>query len=210
MDLSTIRSRLTDFLNDSSTSRWSQTTRDAYINIAYHEVCNADNWPFREATDSTISTVSGTQAYNLPSAVNLPLGIWLDSIKSINKLGIVSREERKQFDYSSTARPSYYFRFASQIYLYPTPNQVFNLIIEYQKKITDLSATSDEPIFDADFHYLVPLRAASLLKRTSGGSDVNESQDLDDLYEEGIANMKARLLPRDLDRKKQVISVYDS
>jgi hypothetical protein len=209
MDLSTIRLRLTDYLNDASTARFSTTTRDAYINIAYHEVCNADNWPFREATDTSITTVSGTQAYTMPAAVNLPLGMWVTAIFSPNKLAALTRKEREIFAVTGNAKPVYYFRFGTQFYLYPTPDQAYPIIIEYQKKIADLSLDADVPIFDADFHYLIPLRAASTLKRTNGGEDMAEADRLDKLYLEGLEQMKARLLPKDLDRRKAVVSLYE-
>lgn len=209
MDLTTIRLRLSDYLNDDSTQRWSQTTRDAFINIAYHEICNADNWPFREALDTSITTVSGTQSYTTPTSINLPLGVWLTAVTQPNKLMFVTRKQRETMNFSGNGRPLYVFRFASSLYLYPTPDAAYPLVIEYQTKITDLSGDSDVPVFDADFHFLIPLLAASMLKKTSGGSDVDEARDLEEQAARGLADMKARLLPRDLDRKKQVVSLYD-
>lgn len=210
MDFSTLQSRLSDYLNDDSPQRWSTSTRKAYLNIAYKEICNADNWPFRQATDTSITTVSGTQSYTVPTAVNLPLGFWLTTINAPNKLAAVTRKERETFNFSGTAKPQYYFQFGSSVYFYPTPDAAYPVIIEYQTKITDLSADGDLPIFDSDFHYLISLRAAAILKRTSGGNDTNEAQDLDAQYLAGLNDMKARLLPRDIDRKKQVTSLYEN
>lgn len=209
MDLTAIRLRLTDYLNDDSTQRWSSSTRDAYINIAYKQFCNEENWPFRESIDTSINTVSGTRSYAAPAAMNMPLSIWLDEINSPNKLAAITRKEREMMNFSGNAKPQYYFQFASSIQLYPIPDQVYNLIIEYQSKITDLSSGTDVPIFDSDFHYLIPLLAASMLKRTSGGTDVTEGDNLYQQYLLGLASAKARLIPRNIDRPKGVVSVYD-
>lgn len=200
--------RLSDYLNDDSTQRWSLITRKAYLNIAYKQFCNEDNFPFREAS-TTMATVGGTPSYSMPSAVNMPIGIWTDVINAPNKLAAVTRKEREMFDYSGSGKPLYYYQFGSTVQLYPTPDNIYSLIIEYQTTITDMVDGTDVPIFDADFHYLIPLLAASMLKRTSGGNDVTEGDNLYQQYLFGLANAKARLLPRNIDRPKAVVNTYD-
>jgi len=210
MDLAVMRERLTDYLNDDSTQRWSEETRDAYINIAYKRFCNTDNWPFREALSTSITTVAGTQSYTLPQTINMPLGVWVTSIKEPNKLVPVTRKERDTFTFSGNGRPLFYFLFGpDSLQLYPTPDNAYPLLIEYQARIADLVLTTDEPIFDSDFHYLIPLLAASILKRTSGGSDDKEADGLYQEYLAGLEDAKFRMLPRELDRPKGVASLYD-
>lgn len=210
MDLNTLNDRLSDYLNDTSTARWSASTRDAYINIAYKKICNSENWPFRESLDTSITTVYGVAQYQLPADIQLPLGIWLNSIQAENKLENVSRLQRENFSFTSTGKPIYYFMFGGSFILYPTPDTGYNLQIEYQEKIPDLVLGTDEPIFDEDFHHLIALKAASILKRTSGGTDDKDADNLDLQYERELIDMKARLLPVTLDGKKSVSMVWDN
>ena len=209
MDFAVMGERLSDHLNDDSTQRWSEETRNAYLNIAYRRFCNADNWPFREAITTAVTTVAGTQSYALPITINMPLGVWLTSIQYQNKLASVTRKERETLSYTGNGKPIYYFLFGSNIQLYPTPDAAYNLVIEYQARIADLVLPTDEPIFDSDFHYLIPLLAASILKRTSGGSDDTEADALYEEYLRGLEDAKFRMLPREIDRPKNVVSLYD-
>lgn len=123
------------------------------INRGYKQFVNRELWPFREATGD-ISTVAGTQEYSLSSnftdldtnsildvtlqgATNKKLSYW-----PLNHL----RADQPDLDLATSGVPERYYLRAGNIGLWPQPDAVYTLRVDYYKVPTELSSDSDEPI----------------------------------------------------------------
>lgn len=209
MQLSQLRDLLTEYVNDDSTQRWTDATRNRYLNIWYKKILTEEPWYFLTATDTSITTSTSTSSYAKPSGMQKILGVWLGSVKPSNKLSEITRKEREVWDLTANARPQYYFLMGDNIYIYPLPDAAYNLTIEYIRQVPDMSSDSDTPAFDSDFHYLIPLGAAASLKKTSGGSQINEAEDLVQEYLAGLDRMRKQLGQGTDDRPLAVKNVWD-
>lgn len=209
MQLSELRTLLTEYVNDDSTQRWDNTTRNRYLNIWYKKILTEEPWYFLTATDTSITVNNTTSSYAKPSAIQKIVGVWLGDVKPTNKLSEITRKERETADFTVPARPQHYFLMGQNIYIYPKPDASYNLTIEYIRQVPDMSSDSDTPVFDSDFHYLIPLGAAASLKKTSGGSQINEADDLVQEYLAGLDRMRKQLAQGTEDRPIAVKNTWD-
>lgn len=207
MQLTDLLDLLEKYVNDDSLDRWDDDTRIRYLNIWYKKILTRAPWYFLITTDATITLTPGTSSYSKPFGLKKIKGVWLDVIKPENKLGAMTRKMRESIDTTLTGRPRYYYLQGSNIIIYPQPDASYNLKIEAVSQVPDMMAVSDEPIFDSDYHYLIPLGAAASLKKTSGGSQINEGDNLIQEYLAGLDRMMEELSPGEDDRPLAVQDV---
>ena len=209
MILSELLDLLEKYVNDDSLDRWDEDTRIRFLNIWYKKILNEENWYFLIATDTSITATPATSTYAKPALMQTIEGIWLDTIKPEFKLSEITRKERETRDWTQAGRPQHFFLQGSSINVLPIPDASYNLQIEYIPRIPDLIALTDTPVFDDDFHYLIPLGAAASLKKTSGGSQINEGDNLVQEYLAGMDRMKKQLGSGAEDRPLAVKNTWD-
>lgn len=210
MDRAEQKELLIEYVNDDSLERWDESTRNRYLNIWYKKILNDADWIFLQDVDTSIVTTPGVNLYSKPVLIQKILGVYVTVGTSRFKLSQITRSNRDNLGSSTaTGRPTHYFLMGDRIFFYCVPDQAYNITIEYITAVTDMEDDTDEPIFDSDFHYLIPLGAASSLKKTSGGSQINEGADLIQEYLAGLDRMKQRLLPGADDRPLAFADVWD-
>ena len=93
-----------------------------------------------ENTDTTISTVADTNTVSFPTDMRYVKGI---AISTYDPMDIITFNEWRAYSNTSTAtsRPLYYAVRKKTIYLYPTPDTVYELIIDQSKRHSALTAT---------------------------------------------------------------------
>lgn len=172
-----IQDNVLSLINKSDT-----TTRNRiknWINLGYHDFVLRELWPFREVTD-TFDTVAGTQEYTLSSEFT---DIDLQNIISVAiqgaslvKLPYIPfnqlRASQPDFDYQSAAVPQSYYIKAGKIGLWPAPDAVYTIAVDYYKVPTELSSDSDTPIIPVAYREALMQYAISLEQ------DFNDSPDL--------------------------------
>ena len=139
------------------------------INKALAHYETEDFW-FSEKT-STFSTVANQQSYTTTDTS-------ITDILKINKVSVTKNNMRyilepKTFQYirdiynntSYKGYPDFYALWADKIWLYPTPDAVYTITVDYFQKFSDVSADGDENdlmIYGGD---LIEQRARYVLNR---------------------------------------------
>lgn len=137
-------------------SKSDSTTRNrikTWINLGYQDFVNRELWPFREVADSFV-TVAGTQEYTLltdfadiDSNNIVDVAIQGASAKKLSYIAFNRlRRDYPDFDLEGQSLPDYYYLQAGKIGLWPQPDAVYTVAVDYYKVPTELSADSDEPL----------------------------------------------------------------
>ena len=119
------------------------TLMDQIANDDYRAICAVKDWPFLERL-RTLSTIASTQAYNLPYDCDQvrEIGVIVSSKRYTPKMA-PDRNFWDKLNASSITSdiPQYWFTFAGQLMLWPTPATAANTINVTQKtRVIDLSA----------------------------------------------------------------------
>lgn len=209
MQLTDLLDLLEKYVNDDSLDRWDEDTRIRYLNIWYKKILTKAPWYFLIQTDTSVVISPSTSTYAKPFGFKKILGVWKGAVKPSNKLGSITRKEREAYDFTQSGVPTKYYLQGNSLIIYPLPDQTYTLTIEAIVQVPDLMAVSDEPVFDSDYHYLIALGAAASLKKTSGGSQINEGDNLVQEYLAGLDRMMDELGPGSDDRPIAVKNVWD-
>lgn len=186
-------SRGFDQLNDASTGL---ARAKRYINEAYADVCDRQEWPFlyADATGAPPLTISALRAV-------------LSVTDSTNDTPL-SRIDRRTLvemypDLPDTGTPTYWYRNSeTSLAVYPA-NTGVSLSVRYVKFPTVLSGSSDSHIIPERWQDLI---LDGAVVRAKKGRDDYDS--LNALYEQGIAKMAASYGFSGLDGPDQQV-VYD-
>lgn len=174
------------------------------INLGYKQFVSRELWPFRETTDD-ITTVSGTQEYSLVSNFTdvdsnniISVAIQGDSKRKLAYIPFNQlRAQEPDYDYIGTSLPRYYYLKGGNIGLWPAPDAVYTITVDYYKVPTDLSNDSDEPILP------VAYREALVKYALSAEHDYNSDPDLAQKsmneYEQIVALARQNLLTQPTD-----------
>lgn len=115
-----------------------------YINVAYHELCDLEEWPFLE------TTASGAAPLTI-SDLRTVLSVY-DSAGNIN---LTARERRALVDdyrdLTTTGSPRFFYVDGSALSTYPVGG---TLAVRYIKVPVDLTGT-DIPLVPSRFHYVI-------------------------------------------------------
>jgi hypothetical protein len=142
---------------------------DVVINEAYQEVINLSQWPFLRASQQ-VSLASGVNSFETPNGYSE-----VTSISYTNDGGDSVRLQSTTVDEIDRLRdedgpePFLYARVTDREFvIWPTPNINLTLQIRGKQTVETLSADSDEPIFDDQFHPMLSYRAASRMLAEEG------------------------------------------
>lgn len=156
-----------------STSTYPSTTQiNQIFNRHYKRFCNRHNWVWMEKS-TTFPTVAGTTTYALPDTVveEITLRIANQSMP----LRYMSREQFLQeypggWTTTGNGLPTMYVPSAEasnnalQIDLWPTPDAVYTVTMDYRARVTPLSADGDYTVIPPEHEdYIVYAAAAECL-----------------------------------------------
>lgn len=176
MDLSTLQTLVGDLTNDPGHDRYSLSQ----INTELDNSQNSWNVFAGILTDTvTLTVVAGTRQYAISSLTGILIGV-----NRVTHKGLLLKQRNQAFfdlyaggvDWTTiTGTPKYYFLDVTDpdtqyINLYPTPqsaNAGANLVVEYIKQHTSMSAASDAPFnsntLTQPYHYGLAYDVASRL-----------------------------------------------
>ena len=149
----------------------SANIRDSILSaISYYE---SERFYFAEAR-ATLNTTASQEYYHMPSnfqkadVVTLRVG---NNISAMTQRPFEAMERRTRA-VGQTGIPYEYCVYASQLRLYPIPNDSYRMEISYLKKLGELSATSDANGWMTDGWDLIKARAkADLLMNKIRGQE---------------------------------------
>lgn len=116
---------------------------DRLMNQSEKRILTARDWPFLEKLDTSLVTVASQAAYTLPQRVSKPKSIYV-TVSSVRYVPqeITSREQwdRQNVMAYTSDFPVYYYIFAGQVHLWPTPATSSNTIgLIYRNTPKDLT-----------------------------------------------------------------------
>lgn len=127
-----------------------QADIDEYLNLSLWEV--EDKMPFREKeVTSTLSTVAGTRQYTVPTPIEClrEIAIVDPTTGQHSPLMLMTPQDYESvyiddtIDTSQQDAPTNYFPESNYITVWPTPDQVYTLVIRRNTLLTDLANASD-------------------------------------------------------------------
>lgn len=133
----------------------------------------SERFYFDEAR-ATLNTTANQEYYHLPRNFQKA------DVITLRISNYISSMTERTFDYmerrvravGQTGVPCEYTIYASQLRIYPIPNDSYRMEISYQKKLSDISATSDTNAWFTDAWDLIKARAkADVLMNKIRGSD---------------------------------------
>lgn len=134
----------------------SATAQTELINSVYRRLAGRRRWKWTEAQNTSIVTVAGTSAYALtgitdflhPDAVRIEVGT------EYLPMEYMDYEELRDRQHADRDRgvPEFWTIGRGQLLLWPTPERVYTVTVDYTKDPPDLSADGDTPIFPATYH----------------------------------------------------------
>lgn len=131
------------------------TDLDLFINKSWWDVMDQFDFREKEAPAIIFPTVAGTKSYDV-STITTP--IIFDALQNIaiidpvtldhTNLDLITTntfEDEASDDVSLQAKPTKYFRLGSKIYLYATPDSVYDIVIYYLQVLSDITSTPPIP-----------------------------------------------------------------
>jgi hypothetical protein len=144
------------------------TDLDLYLNRSWWQVMDEFDFREKESAPLTFQTVAGTREYDLSSVITP------DEFESIQRVAIVDPETGQHtdlvllsdFDYENLyvddsiseddqAKPTRYFRRGANIYLYQTPDDVYDIVVYCLITLADLASGS--PPIPQSWHEIIGL-----------------------------------------------------
>lgn len=128
-----------------------------FINNTYRQLHGKARWPFLEAQDTTMSTTAGTWIYAWP------MTNWrnIDAVRltQVAFQGYFNMEYMNPQDfrdlensYPQPGQPEYWSMIDQKLHIWPPPDGVYNVVIDYIIEPPDLAAPTDIPILPVAYH----------------------------------------------------------
>lgn len=176
----------------------SSTRKVSILNDTYWDVCSREDWPFLEATSSSINTVGGSSALTMPARFLRTISL-SNPGSSYTLLYEDYENIAKVFpalETTQAAAPLYYYFLNNTIHLYPVPTGVVALRLRYTTWPTELAVSDLEAaIVIPPRHHRVLLNGA--LSKLYAMEDDPENSALQKAeFEARIDNMAEDLLRR--------------
>lgn len=172
-----------------------------FVNRAYFDICDADSWPFTEATTTgaapkTISDLNKVEYV-------------LDSTNLV-KLSPLDRRILTDYttDLTTTGTPTwYYLTSGTTVNVYPA-NTSISLSVRYWKVPTILSADGDTPLVPNRFRMTIVTGAIVWAYRDNDESEMARAAQED--FQGEIEQMRDALLNQASEDRPDYISTYNS
>lgn len=188
-------------------SKSDATTRNRvknWINLGYQDFVLRELWSFRETT-GTLNLIAGTQEYDLSTNFS---DIDEQNIISVALQGTVERKlpywpynqlraSQPDFDSYGTSVPERYYLKGGSIGFWPLPADAYEVLIDYFKIPTELSADSDQPIIPVGYRESLLQYALSL--EHDFNTDPDLAQKAMNRYEQIVTTARQNLLTQPTD-----------
>lgn len=124
------------------------TAQTAALNSVLKRVCGMRRWPFLEVADNTsITTTAGDETYSLSAITDY---LHIDAARALIGTEYYDLEYKRPQELRRLLHqdrvngiPEYWTQINNILYLYPRPDRVYTLSIDYIKKPSTLSAGGD-------------------------------------------------------------------
>lgn len=179
-----------DYLKDPNAKIWNNSMVDRALNKGYQQVQkDLTYWERSEMDDTTFSTVSGTQLYDLPDDFQRVRLVRYNGQKCFPKDIISLKAENSSL--TATGSPYRYYIYGDSIGFYPIPNSSWTIDLEYFKTLPTLTSSQASEL-PTDFDDAIMAYAAMRLMRGVGKNDMVQS--FREQYEDQLNTLRLKYL----------------
>lgn len=176
---------------------------EATINSVLNEKTDGLAMPFffpHLDIESDVATVAGTNIVTIPSLVYVAQKVLnLDApARSDKRIDVVEQDWIDSQDWEYTYRPKYASQFGTKLYLWPTPDVVYDLRVRGRRLPTPMDDDLDEPELPRDWHPIIAKLAASEMHFALG-----EDERAMAIKNEALGEISARQEVRTMQRRGQ-------
>lgn len=165
MTLSQLRTLCLDWLDDPQGTYFTQTVLDLRINLALGELqkrlISANKEYYLECVKT--NTVTGQQAYALPDdflqVIRLEWYIPNTSTTNISNWIAPMTPNQRNLVGVQNGSPQFYTLAKNNVLLWPIPDQVYEVHLEYSYRVAFMTAAGDEPDAPDQFHEYIAVLA---------------------------------------------------
>jgi len=165
MTLLQMRTLVWDWTDDPTGAYFSQSTVNLRLNLAMWELqkrlISANKEYFASCVKT--STVASQQAYALPSDFIQVIRLeWYESgtaLTSLSRKIVPMTPNQRDLLVNVTGDPQYYTLSKNNIVLWPIPDRILEVHLEYNYQTTFLSNDSDIPDIPLQYHEYIPILA---------------------------------------------------
>lgn len=160
--LAQLRTAVRDEISEPTPGFWSNAEIDRWLNRANYDL--ADAAAVESSTSSTVTTVSGTASYALPTGFGQ-----VQQVEFVDPSDATAFRLLQPFDISEridqVGEPEGYYILGGLLFISPTPDAVYSIKLWYYKAGVTLALDADVPIIPSKYHDLLTLFAVSQAKR---------------------------------------------
>jgi hypothetical protein len=177
-------------------------TQQAYfLNAVYREVCSSDRWPFLESQNLVQTMSIGSNTIAIPTDLNGDPIEFIDAVRwgigapsatnSMYDTDNVEPQVMRSLEVNwngQTGTPEKWSLIAGVIHVWPWPDQVYTLYIDYTEGPADLVSSTDTPVIPARWHDVLVFGAAKYMAQRE--RDIYSTETWDGVYEQKLQKMR--------------------
>lgn len=203
--LAQLRTAVRDEISEPTPGFVSNTEVDRWLNRANYDLIDAG--AIQSTTSQSITTVDGTETYDLSSDAGLVEQVELVDASDSTEFTILRPLSIEERHTDGKGEPHGYYVQNTKLVVVPIPDATYTLRVWYTRAGVTLALDADVPIIPARFHDLLTLFAVSQAKRKSDDpSYVTYLQD----YVAGRDGMVAYLRSRGLATNPRIIDLDET
>lgn len=135
------------------------TQQTSMVNAIYRRIAGEHRWPWLEAQSTALSTTIADPDYSLAAITDLQHieAVRLTSGTNYVDLEYIQPQDLRALEHidRDSGAPQKWTYMNSVLRLWPAPDKVYVMTIDYIKRPTALAADGDTPIFDSTYHDLL-------------------------------------------------------
>ena len=202
MNRGEIRTRVRSEISEPTPGFVSNTEVDDWTNEANTDLLDAAG--IQTTTAQSISTVDGTESYDLASDFGLVEQVELVDASDSTEFTILRPLSVQERDASGKAEPHGYYVVGTKLFMVPIPDAVYTLRIWYTRNGVTLALDADVPIIPLRYHHLyVKYDVAQAKRKSDDPAYVTYLQD----YVAGRDGMVAYLRSRGLGANPRIVDL---
>lgn len=168
----------------------------ASINETYKELAIPFRFHEQEYEDATITTVDGTESYTVPTGAYA-----IVEVKDQTNHFVLEQVDQNAYDEMRDpdleGPPEKFMNWAGKIYIWPVPDDVYDLLVRFKKLPADMTGDTDTPLLPLDWHPIICMLSASDLCMRFNMAETGMR-----LKNEGLGRLSTRQEAHQVERRK--------
>jgi len=196
VNLNQMRTRVRSLAGIRSEALLPQSEIDEAVNEFNYNLMSSYDWP-QLVGRLEVTCTPGSATISFPAAASAVLSLHHRDagVGHAETLRGISQAEMDRLSPGAVGKPELYVADPVQgtISFYPRPTDSHTLVLTFRRRVTPLTADTDTPLFDEEFHLMYAQAAASAVLRAHGG-DSSRVQNLEQRVIASLSRARKRYL----------------